>query len=91
MENMEYKSTEELLSEIDKKVLRMAKKMKDEGYVFDLSIPNENEISLKVSGKEFTFTKIDPYTIKKDGALLTKAIEAVIAERIKEHSLIEKE
>ncbi len=90
MENMEYTSTEELISEIDKKVLKMAKKMESEGYVFNLSIPNENEISLKVAGKEFTFTKIDPYTIKKNGVLSTKAIELVIAERIKEHSAIEK-
>lgn len=91
MEKMEYTSPEELLVEIDKKVLKMAKRLEDEGYVFDLSIPNGNEISLKVAGKEFTFTKIDPYTIKKNGVLSTKAIEAVIAERIKEHSAIEKE
>lgn len=82
--------TEKLIEEIDEKVLKTAKRLKDEGLDFDLSIANENQISLKINGHEITFTKIDPYTIKKDGKIFTRAIEKVIEERIRELAPIEK-
>ena len=55
-----------------------------------LSIANENEISLKVNGREITFTKIDPYTIKKDGKVFARSIEDVIEDRIREFTPVEK-
>lgn len=84
-----FVETEKLIEEIDEKILKLAKRLQDEGLIFDLSIANENQISLKMSGREITFTKIDPYTIKKDGKVFTKSIEKVIEDRIRELAQVE--
>lgn len=86
----EFIRTESLIEDIDKKVTRLSQRLKEEGIIFDLSIVNENQISLKVNGREITFTKIDPYTIKKDGKVFTKSIEKVIEDRIRELAQVEK-
>lgn len=86
-----FVETEKVIEEIDKKVLKLAKRLQEEGLVFDLSIANENQISLKVGGHEITFTKIDPYPFKKGSEVFSRPIEKMIEDRIRELTPIEKD
>ena len=36
---------------------KVCKKLASEGFIFEMSIPNESEIILKVGGRQFNFTK----------------------------------
>ncbi len=76
-----YKSHEQEIAEIDERVRETADALRKEGYDFELVIPNESIIVLRAGGKELNFTKKETYDIKDGGH---KAIEEVIAERIKE-------
>ena len=79
------KSHQEAISEIDARVEKMAQRLLAEGYKFELDIPDESIIVLKIKGREFNFTKKEQYDIKSaDGSYNSKDIEDVIAERIQE-------
>lgn len=85
MEKYQDKSHQESIAEIDVRVEKMAERLRGEGFNFDMQIPNESIIVLRVGGKEFNFTKKEKYDIKAtDGGYSDKKIEEVIAERIRE-------
>lgn len=95
MEKPKSDSVEKAISEINDDVETLAEKMKLEGYIFDLNIINQNQISLKIMGDEeldITFTKLKPYPIMKDGEKTTTTLKERIEKIIREFApKIEKE
>lgn len=45
------------VKERDEEVEKVCRRLAAEGYQFEMSIPNESEIILKVGGKHFTYSK----------------------------------
>lgn len=68
MEKHIEKNHKEEVAEIDERIEKMAKRMADEGYKFELTIPDESTVVLKIAGREFNFTKKSTYdTQDKNG------------------------
>ena len=45
------------VEERDEEVKKVCKRLAAEGYQFEMSIPNESEVVLKVGGRQFTYSK----------------------------------
>ena len=55
-EEIEKKHRKEIESR-DKEVKEVCDKLWAEGFIFEMSLPNENEIVLRAKGREFNFNK----------------------------------
>lgn len=54
---------QENIDEIDRRVKKMAEGLRAEGYESEVEFPNENNIIVRVGGKELNFTKLPKYDI----------------------------
>ena len=59
------------VEERDEEVKKVCKRLATEGYQFEVTIPNESEIILKVAGRQFTYSK----KIGTDGLIEKRIIE----------------